>query len=117
MASRRNPFGSHWYLWNLGIALYGANRHSEAVAAWSEMSNTPTEIYACLAAAYAQLGQMDEAKKRMATFLERGKDELADFPTGDKEGWLRYWFKSFPYRDPKDLDHLLDGLRKAGLPI
>ena len=117
MARRRNPFGSHWYLWNLGIALYGANRHSEAVAAWSEMSNTPTEIYACLAAAYAQLGQMDEAKKRMATFLERGKDELADFPTGDKEGWLRYWFKSFPYRDPKDLDHLLDGLRKAGLPI
>ena len=117
MARLRNPFGLDWYLWCLGIALYSSGRHDEAVAAWSEMPNTPTEIFACLAAGYAQLGQIKDARKCMADFLERSQAELADFPGEDGEGWRRYWFKSFPYKNTKDLDHLLDGLRKAGLPV
>ena len=117
MAHLRNPFGLDWYLWCLGIALYSSGRHDEAVAAWSEMPNTPTEIFACLAAGYAQLGQFKDARKCLADYLERSQVELADFPGEDREGWRRYWFKSFPYKNTKDLDHLLDGLRKAGLPV
>jgi hypothetical protein len=49
--------------------------------------------------------------------LEHGRQELADYPAEDKEGWRRYWFKSFLYKHAEDLEHLLDGLRKAGLPV
>jgi adenylate cyclase len=117
MALRRNPFGMDWYLWCLGIAQSTAAKHDKAVRAWREMSNTPTEVFACLAASYAHLGQMDAARRNLATFLERSRDELADFPGDDVAGWRSYWFKSFPYRDPENLEQLVDGLRKAGLPI
>jgi hypothetical protein len=81
------------------------------------MTNMPTEVFACLAASYAQLDLMEDAQRNMATFLERSQEELADYPGDDSGAWRDYWFKSFPYKSTKDLEHLLDGLRKAGLPI
>jgi len=117
MALRRNPFGMDWYLWCLGIAQYTVASYDKAIGAWRGMSNLPTEVYACLGAAYAQLGQMDNARKYLAGFLERGREEIADFPGDDAAGWQRYWYKSFPYKDPENLDRLIDDLRKAGLTI
>ncbi len=117
MARLRNPFGLDWYLWCLGIARYTSAEHTEAVAAWRATPNTPTEVLACLAASYAQLGQTDDAHRSLATFLERSQEELADYPGDDGAAWRDYWFKSFPYKNPDDLEQLLDGLRKAGLPV
>jgi adenylate cyclase len=58
-----------------------------------------------LAAAYAQLGQLEQARKEAAEVLRIN-------PGFTIEGWKRLAV----FKDPKDLDHNIDGLRKAGLP-
>ena len=117
MARIRNPFALDWYLWCLGIALYTSGKYERSIMALREMPNTPTEVFANLAASYAQLGKLDDARKCLVEFQQRSQQELANYPHDDPERWQQYWFKSFPYRNAKHLDHLLDGLRKAGLPI
>ena len=65
-------------------------------------------LYFChlwLASAYAQLGQLDEARKEAAEVLRIN-------PGFTIEGYKRL----LPYKDPKDVEHRLDGMRKAGLP-
>ena len=57
-----------------------------------------------LAAAYAQSGQLEEAKAEAAEVLRIN-------PGFTIESWKRLAV----YKDPKDAEHLLDGLRKAGL--
>jgi adenylate cyclase len=58
-----------------------------------------------LASAYAQLGQLEEAKKEAAEMLRIN-------PEFTIEKYKRF----LVYKDPKDAEHRLDGLRKAGLP-
>lgn len=63
-------------------------------------------IYAFLAATHAQLGQSDEAKEAVTRALHI-------YPTCTVEKLIR----ALPYNDRRDIEHLSDGLRKAGLPI
>jgi adenylate cyclase len=58
-----------------------------------------------LASAYAQLGQFEEARIEAA-------EVLRITPGFTIERYKRLTV----YRDPKDAEHRLDGLRKAGLP-
>lgn len=51
----------------------------------------------------------------MAEFLTVAGEEIPDYPGKDLDRWRRYWARQFPFKDPADLDHLLDGLCKAGL--
>ena len=59
-----------------------------------------------LCAVYAQLGQLDEARVAAAEVLRID-------PTYTIEKTARL----ATYKYPRDADHLLDGLRKAGLPV
>ncbi len=61
--------------------------------------------HAVLAAALAQLDQMDEARAAVTEALE-AKPDLS----------LTYLQKTLPTKEPDGLDPYLDGLRKAGLP-
>ena len=74
------------------------------------------QIKALLAACYAQLGRDREARQALSEFLSTAHQEIAAFPGEDPDLWRRYWARHFPFENSKDLDHLLDGLRKAGLP-
>ena len=58
-----------------------------------------------LASAYAQLGQLEEARAEAAEVLRIN-------PGFTIESYKRL----VVYKDPKDTEHRLDGLRKAGLP-
>jgi len=62
-------------------------------------------LHQWLAATYAQVGQMDDAQTHV-------KEYLRLYPGIS----LRHLAKILPYKIKRDLDHLLDGLRKAGLP-
>jgi adenylate cyclase len=105
---RLDPFHPVAVFGWLGLANYMLKRYGEAVR-WSRefASRQPDRQWPhlYLASAYAQLGQLEGARAEAAEVLrinpgftiERLKPILV-------------------YKDPKDLEHRLDGLRKAGLP-
>jgi TolB-like protein/Tfp pilus assembly protein PilF len=102
---RRDPFPPAWF-WNFrGIALFQARRYREAIEGLSRLTNPYPWDYYFLAASYAHLGLIDQARACGAEIL-RARPGFALGQVGIVE----------PFQDPADLEHLLDGLRKAGLP-
>ncbi len=101
---RLNPIYPDWYLWDLGWAYYLAGRYKEGLAEMKRMKEMPYKAHRTLAAIYAQLGQVKEAKAEAALFLKHEPE----YTTAVEHNW--------PYKNSEDLEHLLDGYRKAGLP-
>jgi tetratricopeptide (TPR) repeat protein len=62
-------------------------------------------IHRLLAMAHAQLGDMDGARKHAGELLKESPN-LSVKKVGER----------MPYKFAADLEHFLDGLRKAGLP-
>jgi adenylate cyclase len=99
------PLAPQW----LGLAYYTVKQYSDAVAQLREcVSRTPNLAggHAWLAATYAQLGQLEDARSEATKVLRinprysiRGSQMLTT-----------------PFKCAEQAEHLSDGLRKAGLP-
>jgi adenylate cyclase len=98
-------FDPSWYWPSLGIVHFIARRYDDAIAALSRSSNTPFWAYPYLAACYALTGRIDRAKACAAEVIRL----LPDFSLS------RFTAKE-SFKHATDRQHLLDGLRKAGLP-
>jgi adenylate cyclase len=104
MAMERDPYLPIW-LWEIrSNALFHLGRYDEAIVALRNMSTWQFWHYAHAAAALAHAGRLEEARQELAMFL-------AARPNGS----ISFVAASEPYAEPRLLDHLLDGLRKAGL--
>jgi adenylate cyclase len=93
----------------LGAAYYMLKRYREALALLREcISRAPNmrNAHVWLAATYAQLGQLEEARAEVAEVLRIEPKYTID----GTERRLR----SFKF--PEHAEHFFDGLRKAGLP-
>ncbi len=107
-ATERNPFEFTWYLWFVGLAYYSARRYDEAIAPLRRsIEKNPSFIAPRrhLAACYAQLGRDEAAAEQTAKILEL-----------EPAFSIERLSSILSYRDSSDLEHYLDGLRKAGLP-
>ena len=104
-AIRLNPRHPDWYLWSLGVAYYDARRYQEAATTLASRKSPNLKSNLYLAAAYAQLGRQDEAQATIRKILEQ-----------NPESSIEYWGKAQPYQDEVDLNHYIEGLRRAGLP-
>ena len=102
---QRDPYPPLWYWESYGMALYHLRRYDDAVAAFHKVGLRHPWTHADLAAGYAMAGRIDDVAEHMAAFVRL-------WPSVS----LRDWATSEPYKDKASLDHLLDGLRKAGLP-
>ncbi len=102
-ATRLNPFYPDQYLWHLGGAYYNLKRYDEAIEAVLRMHN-PTEGRRLLAASYAQLGKTREAQEQAAKVLRAHPN----FSIGR-------WASVQPDKYEEDLEHFVEGLKKAGL--
>jgi TolB-like protein len=102
---RLDPHLSPWYFEIQGISLYQLRRYAEAAESFERMIAAPKHIDRYLAACYAQMGRMDEARAKVAEALQR------------EPGFtIRRFALIEPYKLPADLDHMIEGMRKAGLP-
>src|SRR6266849_5615062 len=106
---RLDPLQSPFYAtgW-LGIANFSLKRYGEAVRLLREcVSRLPDLLWPhlWLASAYAQSGHVEEARQEAVELLRIN-------PGFTIESLKRFT----PYKDPKDAEHRIDGLRKAGLP-
>jgi adenylate cyclase len=107
-AMRVNRHYPEWFLMQLGQIYHDARQYEKAVVTFKSLRNretTLTNLY--LAASYAALNQSGKAKEIITRLLEF--DPLATL-----EKWVNV--KLSPYSDAKDLDHLRENLRQAGLP-
>jgi tetratricopeptide (TPR) repeat protein len=103
-AMRLNPFHPEWYWDDLAIALYGARQYEDAVAANLRLVSRrkPWHI-ARLAACYAQLGRLEDARAQAAEVMRLQPE-------------FRISSARLVYKNPRDAEHVLDGMSKAGLP-
>jgi TolB-like protein/Flp pilus assembly protein TadD len=103
-AMQRDPFAPTW-LWVARCnALFHLKRYDEAVAALRNLSTLHFWHYAYFAAAYAHAGRPDDARRELTTFLKARPDATIALVASAE-----------PYAVQALLDHLLDGLRRAGL--
>jgi adenylate cyclase len=106
---RLDPFAPPLFSSGLiGLANYMLKRYPEAVRWFRECALRLPNMqlpHLWLASAYAQSGQIEEARREAAEVLRIN-------PRFTIEGFKRI----LAYKDPKDVEHRLDGMRKAGLP-
>jgi adenylate cyclase len=102
---RLNPNHPDWYISAHGMALYCRHNYEEAAAELSRNFVSP-DIWELmyLAASLAQANRLDEARAQVERYT-------AQEP---KRSMLEH-AKHEPYRHAAGLEHLLDGIRKAGV--
>jgi TolB-like protein/Tfp pilus assembly protein PilF len=105
-ARRIDPyFGPAWYWHQLGMAHFTMRRYDQAIGAFERSSTMPPWVHAYVAACHTLADRTTRASEWMTQAL-RLNPSLS----------LRHVAKTEPYKNPVDLEHLLDGLRQAGLP-
>ena len=107
-AMRLDPQYPFNYIWYLGHAYFVMERYKEAVAPLKRLrDHKPNFVpaYLLLAASYAELGQVEEARHETAEALKLNP-ALSIAAFGER----------LPYKNSADLERLLAALRKAGLP-
>jgi TolB-like protein len=106
---RLDPHFPDSYREGLFDVYYMARDYEQAVRVAREWPNPPHHIYAALAAVYAQLGRVDEARDAVATY-QRERPKNSEFAS-----LLAAHLKMCARQE--DADHWLEGYRKAGLDI
>ncbi len=102
-AMRLNPYHPDWYWEQLGIALYAARRYADGAESLDHVTRPNYWIPCILAACYAQMGRVEEA----AAATAEARRLRPDFSLAKPR--LSYW-------NAPDAEHLMEGMRKAGLP-
>jgi TolB-like protein/Flp pilus assembly protein TadD len=105
LARKLNPISPNWYCEPSGLALYSLKRYAEAAEAFERATAKRPYVYRYLAACYSQMGCLSRAKALVTESLRL------------QPGFtLNEWVAAEPYKSQADLDHMLEGMRKAGLP-
>ncbi|MBW4707382.1 adenylate/guanylate cyclase domain-containing protein [Roseobacter sp. YSTF-M11] len=102
-AMRLNPFYPDQYIWHLGGAYFNLKRYEEAINTIQKMQN-PTEGRRILAASYGHLGKLKEARAQAELVRQAHPNFSVD-----------RWASVQPDKFEEDVQHFLDGLKRAGL--
>jgi TolB-like protein/Flp pilus assembly protein TadD len=101
---QRDPYPPLWYWEIFGSTLYQLRRYDEAVSAYHKMDRAHYWVHNYLAASYAMAGRLEDARR-----------ELDDAAAISPLETLNDWARTEPYQHSTNLNHLLDGLRRAGM--
>lgn len=104
LAVRLNPSRPDWYLWDIAAAKFLSGKYLEALSLLEKMAE-PGPAYRLLAATYAQLGRLEEARQAARELLKINPDFSIE----------RYSARA-PYLDKALMAKYIEGLRLAGLP-
>jgi tetratricopeptide (TPR) repeat protein len=115
-AQRFNPFDLSWIPWLKGMAHFTARQYDAAIANLERVEVPIAEVHGWLAASYAQVGRLDDARAALEAFLRENERSMAVFPGRRLRDWETYWHAAVEYRDQAEFDHLFAALRKAGYP-
>ncbi len=115
-AFRLNPYPPSWYHWYRNLLEFSSRNYEEAARSINRIRPLDRWHRAYLAACYARMGRMEEARAEIKAFVEARRTELVGRgePMPEKLIDLASW-RAERYRRQADRDHFLDGLRLAGL--
>ena len=112
----RNPGRSDADLFDLAVAHFIARHNDEAVALFDQLPVVP-ESREIVSAAYAHAGRLQQARRHAMQYVEELRGSWVGDSGADVSDYLKWEFKyNCPWKRPEDVAHVLDGLRKAGLP-
>ncbi len=111
-----DPFGNSVTEWYLGIAYFMARRYKEAIGSLKGSRLGLAEVQAWLAATYAQAGLTEQAKVEGAAYMRAALEEMKGNDAEPPASWIEFLAERGPFLNKDDMDHFVDGLRKAGLP-
>ncbi len=114
---RLNPLAPDSCLLDIGVAQYTMREYGQSAETFGQMSSWNLLRHACLAACHARLGQDAEARAVAARALDSMRAEFGGETVDAVGRWLIYVRRMFRFRKPDDWKHLLEGFRKAGLPV
>ena len=114
-AIRRNPLLPDSCLRSIGLAQYLSRRYQQAIATFEEVPSQNTIVLAYLAACHAQLDRIDEASNIASRFSTDNRAESLIENVANADSWRRFWSNIVNLKDAEMQDHLLEGLRKAGI--
>ncbi|WP_119303073.1 adenylate/guanylate cyclase domain-containing protein [Dongia deserti] len=101
-----DPFFDPTWLWPInGIAYFMARQYEEAIAALERATDPPYWVHVYLAASHAMLGNSERARHHAAETM-RLKPDFSISRSMSRQ----------PLRLASDREHLVEALRKAGLP-
>jgi adenylate cyclase len=98
-------FEPSWYWRMLGIVFFVARRHDEVIAAFKKSPIIPFWVHGYLAACYVHTDRIADAKRHAAEALRLAPD-FSVIQSAAKD----------PFQRETDRQHLIEGMRKAGLP-
>jgi adenylate cyclase len=110
-AMRHSPYYPAWYLPVLGLSYRLMGQYDQAIAlleSWRARANPRSTLpYLCLAYTYEEAGRGEEAQVAVGEVLKR-----------NPKASIEHYAKSnlFPYKNPAEIERVLNSLRKAGLP-
>ncbi len=106
---RLDPHPPDFLLEDLAECRYMLREYEAAIEIYTRWQNPPLHMYTQLAAAFAQLGRMDEARAAFETY-QRLRPPDADFA---------YYLAAHVRlcKRPEDADHWVEGYRKAGFEV
>lgn len=102
-AMRLNPFYPDQYIWHLGGAYFSLKQYDQAINTIQKMQN-PTEGRRILAASYAYLDRLSEARAQADLVREAHPNFSVD-----------RWASVQPDKFEHDVQHFFEGLKRAGL--
>lgn len=112
-AMRFTPFAPDNCMLIFGFGEYMEHRYEAAIEVLGRVTAPSVWRDSFLAASYAQLSHVNEARAIAAGIRNMAAD-VGD--SDDPASWRAFWENWFCYEDSTGLDHLMEGLRKAGLP-
>jgi len=107
---KMDPFERVWVPWLRGEALFHNRLFSEAIAAFEEVVEPINDLKSTLAACYAQIGEVDTAKKLLKQYISVAREEMPAYPGERFEDWKPIWKSSSPYCNDQQYQFLLDSL-------
>jgi TolB-like protein/class 3 adenylate cyclase/Flp pilus assembly protein TadD len=115
---RLNPLHPDSHLADLAEAYFMAGRYDEMIAIADRIFPDPSRRFAAWkAAGYALAGHREKAAEEARRFVDSVRAIWAGDPDAGVDGYVDWLLSFYPLRRKQDRDHLLAGLRLAGLEI
>jgi tetratricopeptide (TPR) repeat protein len=113
-ALRLQPHHPDWYAGMVGIALFSARLHEEAIHTMAPAPEGFCSAPAFVAAAYAHLGRAHESTPYRTTVYRHYRNRLTRREFAEGTSCLTWLLGIDPFQLSADVDHYAEGLRKAG---